>query len=351
MNQTSPAALVQLYREAAVQYTGLKFSLAASVLVLIYDTLLTIDDEVEYIWKQKFSAVTFIFFMNRYYAIAVMVVTTLQEILPVFTAAKMIKFPLFAGSIPLTIFPNIIIGLRVYALYKRDRILGVILVAFNITLVGVGLWLYLEPSLQLILLPGSLTLNDSIPLHTCHAITSPKLSSLQAASFQFLQTAYDSLALVMIVWRTWKESMAIRSLTGLRSVIFQHGLIYYVFVFSLKLPLAVMIFVATDRLKYAMSGPALALGPMAANKLTISLRAYTYKSQISKVPSSDLSTFSHRRNSWIGTSTFGLDASFASDTVMGDNHTGVYELPQLASKRNKDEPSEPGHSMDNYDDR
>lgn len=71
----------------------------------------------------------------------------------------------------------------VYALYKRNMVLGAILVAFNVALVGVGLWLYLEPSLQcqsracvrlcfetdvtpVILLPGSLALNDSIPLHS-----------------------------------------------------------------------------------------------------------------------------------------------------------------------------------------
>lgn len=311
----------------------------ASVLVLLYDTLLTIDDEVEYIWKQKFSAVTFIFFMNRYYAIAVMTVTTLQEILPVFTASickKMIKFPLFAGSIPLTIFPNIIIGLRVYALYKRNTILGTIIVACNISLLGIGLWLYLKPGLQLILLPGSEAINDSIPLHTCHAITSAKLSSLQAASFQFLQTAFDSIALVLIVWKTSKESMALRSLTGIRSVIFKHGLIYYVFVFSLKLPLAVMIFVAADRLKYAMAGPALALGPMAANKLTLSLRAYTYKGGDNAV--SDPSSRSRRRMSWIGASTFGFDAGYMeSDTGTNDSHVDSYELPPRPSKKDGDD--------------
>lgn len=74
---------------------------------------------------------------------------------------------------------------------------------------------------------------------------------------------------------------------------------------------------------------------MAANKLTLSLRAYTYKGPVSEAPLSDLTSFSRRRMSWIGASTFGLDTSFASDTTTSNTDVGSYELPPLDWKKDK----------------
>ncbi len=71
---------------------------------------------------------------------------------------------------------------------------------------------------------------------------------------------------------------------------------------------------------------------MAANKLTLSLRAYTYKGDTN--PSST----SRRRKSWIGASTFGFDAGYVeNDISTNDTHVDSYELPPRPLKKDGDD--------------
>ncbi len=52
-------------------------------------------------------------------------------------------------------------------------------------------------------------------------------SALQSASFQFMQTAFDSCALALIMWKTFRESMQSNSIHGIKRVILKHGILYY----------------------------------------------------------------------------------------------------------------------------
>jgi len=82
MDQIPPAALAQIYNEAATQGIGTKYGFIAAYTILVYDAMTTFSDEVEYIWKRKQSFVSFLFFMNRYYAISVATIASMQAILP-----------------------------------------------------------------------------------------------------------------------------------------------------------------------------------------------------------------------------------------------------------------------------
>ncbi len=86
---------------------------------------------------------------------------------------------------------------------------------------------------------------------------------MQSASFQFMQTAFDTIALVLILTKTYRQTRGARSLSSIRTVIAKHGVLYYTcvsilhygyvandlssirVVFSLNLSWAVMIIVAT----------------------------------------------------------------------------------------------------------
>jgi len=308
MDQLPPAVLAPIYHEAAQQFIGLKYGITASFVILAYDTLTTLDDEVEYIWKRKFSAVTFFFFMNRYYAIAITAFTLFVNILPAFTKAMCERLQFvtpFAGSITLTNTSNFIIALRVYALYNRSKALAAFFALYLIGELGVTLWVYATPSLELLSLPGPESDTGSLALHTCSAITSPKLSALQSASFQFMQTAFDSCALALIMWRTFRESLQTNSIHGIKRVILKHGILYYIVVFSLNLAWAIMVVTATDGIKYVMAGPVLALTPMAANRLTLSLRVYALQDDDDDASAKRPHPAKlRRRGSWMGTSTF-----------------------------------------------
>ena len=47
--------------------------------ILCYDHLLTLNEEIQCIWKQKFSLFTIIFFLNRYLSVAGALVQTLTK--------------------------------------------------------------------------------------------------------------------------------------------------------------------------------------------------------------------------------------------------------------------------------
>ncbi len=52
-------------------------------------------------------------------------------------------------------------------------------------------------------------------------------NALQASSFQFMQTIFDSCALGLVIWKTFRESLRVKSFHSIKSVILKHGVLYY----------------------------------------------------------------------------------------------------------------------------
>jgi len=332
MDQIPATELAPILVEAAKQGTASKYVLVSLYTLFVYDNITTLADEVELIWKRKFSAVTFLFIMNRYYTLAVSTVADSEVIFPIITPTickRMILFQPLATGIPLTFFPNFVIALRVYALYERNKYLAAMLITYLLGEFGLALWVYLTPSIYAAQLPGPENVTNSMALHVCLAYHSRKLSSFQSASFQFMQTAFDSWVLVLVLFKSAREFFGPRSQRGLRSIIAAHGVIYYVVVFSVNIAWALMLLLATPGLQYIMAGPVLALAPLAANKLTLSLRGHladTTKYGLLALEGHvdghrrDVKPRMQRRRSWVGTSTFEVPV-YELETIQFDNST------------------------------
>ncbi|KLO19079.1 hypothetical protein SCHPADRAFT_899183 [Schizopora paradoxa] len=318
MDQIPTAVLAPILVEAVKQGINRQYAFMACFTLLLYDNLLTLADEVELIWKRKFSASASI---NRYYSLAALAIGCLEDLSPAFTATsiscqKMILYQPLAIAIPLTFFPNFVIALRVYALYGRNKHLAALLITYLLGEFGVALWVYLTPSMYSVQLPGPAIITNSSPVHVCLAHSSVSLTNLEAAAFQFAQTAYDSFCLVLVLYKSVKAFMNQRSFDGLHTIIATHGVAYYMVVFTSNISWALLVLVATTGLKYSMAR----LAPLAANKLTLSLRSYGKPGVTSgskmpitpagKPPSGTDDTLIgrhsplKRRGSWIGTSTF-----------------------------------------------
>jgi len=341
MDPIPTSELASILVEVSREGTGTKYGFIACFALLLYDNITTLADEVELIWQRKFSAVTFIFFVNRYYSVAVLFIGILESIDPAFTpliCKRMVLFQPLAAGIPLTFFPNFVVSLRVYALYDRNKYLAAMIIVYLLGEFGVALWVYLTPSMYAVPLPGPENVTNSLALHACLAYSSPKLNSFQAATFQFMQTFFDSWVLALVLFKSIKEFMGPRSNRGLRSIIATHGVIYYVVVFSTNVSWALMVLLATTGLKYTMAVPTLVLAPLAANKLTLSLRSYgggTTNSGLSPL-GKPVGAHRHvgrpslkRRGSWIGTSTFDVHVQDFGPVQYGrstsaSSYSGVY---------------------------
>ncbi|KLO09768.1 hypothetical protein SCHPADRAFT_892833 [Schizopora paradoxa] len=334
MDQIPPASLAPIYHEFAVQGTGIKCGMIASYTILVYDAIISFSDEVEYIWKRKFTLVTYAYFVSitpsRHVADG-NVFPFEQKIyflaLPN-RCKRLVFFQPLAIGIPLTFVPNVVIGLRLYALYKRNKKLAAFLIIYLVGELGVALWLYLTPSLYNVVLPGPKDITDSLVLHVCLAGTSPRLSNAQAATFQIMQTLFDTICLGLTIWMTLKEYMEIRTVQHLGRTLLKHGIIYYLVVFTLNLSWAIMIGFATTGLKYSLSAPTLALAPVAANRLILSLRSFNEQARPAFDGKNDRTRGMKRRNSWLGTSTLEVHED---EDVKGSVDSGDYELGTLQS--------------------
>ncbi|KLO12280.1 hypothetical protein SCHPADRAFT_890945 [Schizopora paradoxa] len=71
------AKLSPLERLSNPHRASFQYVFVACYFVLLYDNLTTVDEEVELMWKRKYTAVTFFFIMNRYYSVAALLVGVL----------------------------------------------------------------------------------------------------------------------------------------------------------------------------------------------------------------------------------------------------------------------------------
>jgi len=152
----------------------------------------------------------------------------------------------------------------------------------------------------------------------CLAAATDRLSNLQAASFQFMQTVYDSVAFLMILFKTAKDAFGPQKTGNIRAVIAKHGLLYYLVVFSANLTWALMILLSPTGLKYSAAVPTIMMACLSANKMTLSLRAFSEPVHVSeprhvaKLPGTPRLK---RRRSWIGTSTFEIGDTYVPEIV------------------------------------
>ncbi|KLO07399.1 hypothetical protein SCHPADRAFT_650413 [Schizopora paradoxa] len=316
MDAIPPQILAGILTTAGNQILGTKYAILGLLTLNIYDHIMTLPQEIKYIWKRKFTAVSFLFFMNRYYALCVFIIGLIADSAPNFNFATCSRFALFqplAGGIPLTIMPDMVIGLRVYALYGRNKLIAVLLANYLTAELGVALWLYLTPGGHPLNLPGPPDVMANPTLQSVEQ-NADKLGNLRSAAFQFMQTIYDTVVFIMIAYKTVREAFGPKKNRSIKTLMAAHGLVYYAVVLATNLAWALMIILAPVGLKYSLAAPTLILVCMSVNKMTLSLRSFGEPDGESFVPPALPSpplptpvsnkTSLKRRNSWIGTSTF-----------------------------------------------
>lgn len=125
-----------------------KYFFLATLTVLLYDHLLTLPEEVSTVWKKKKTYVLCLFLLIRYYAPIAVSIVAVGFFSTAMTRERCKNWMLFLPlgiTMPLMLFPGILMLVRVYALYNRNKIilglLSTILLAQTIT----GIWQYTLP--------------------------------------------------------------------------------------------------------------------------------------------------------------------------------------------------------------
>ncbi|KAF9456970.1 hypothetical protein BDZ94DRAFT_1314628 [Collybia nuda] len=146
----------------------LHYLVLSSFVVLVYDHILTIKDEVQYVWKHRWTPFSILFLVNRYFALPTITAylwLTLGfgqdggENLAVVTfgGSKRTHEILTALSPVVMLIAEAILALRVHAIYRTSKpILGLVLLVWVTHLVAICIGLFEDNFV--------LEVDDTVPL-------------------------------------------------------------------------------------------------------------------------------------------------------------------------------------------
>lgn len=258
--------LTDLY---ATDYFGL-----ASFVVLVYDHMLTFDDEVEFIWRRKFSKVSFFFLLNRYLISLGFIVNLVAYFDPAWTPAICHHFVRYEGSmtmIGITI-AAILMGLRVSALYHGSYFVKILLASVLLSFVGINSWL----------LASGVAVNHP-GVHGCTMIFSPHVGNWASAS-AWIPLLYDTIIVFLIILRAMPIAKANLGQNILAKRLLRDGLLYYCIITTASLVLTIMIETASPGIKNICAQFQLLITVTMISRVTLNLRKHLRESNVQAKP-------------------------------------------------------------------
>jgi len=287
---------------------GKYFQLAAFIM-LVYDHLLTFDQEVERIWKQRLSAASVLFLVNRYVTIMEFIVVLEAFHNPRWKGEVCRKSVLFeaSGTIALVAVGELIMILRVFAIYGRNIRLLVVLM---------GLWLA-----QVIVSGAGLRKGFPVPLPPvltgCILTGDGPLPSLWIAPL-----VTDSIIFFLTLYRAKRYATNRRFLASPTIMILvRDGTVYFFLIFLANLANVIVYFSATRDLKDIGASFSQLITATMISRLVLNLRsAPTSSSSERQLPAPDSFQHGgyHTKRETIWTRTLGnLDEDISFDTTTG----------------------------------
>ncbi|KZV68746.1 hypothetical protein PENSPDRAFT_506743 [Peniophora sp. CONT] len=276
--------------EALSQIVAGKYFFAAAMTMLFYDHLLTFPLEVQVIWKRPKTYLSYLFLLVRYYAVLAVSVVAFGYFSTTMTRERCGHWMLFLPlgvTMPLALFPGVLMSIRVYALYNRNAWILGWLIFYLCCQTGAGLWQYT--------VPGGTPAPDPLPnnqnFHFCIYLPPKKIGHL-STMYVFMELGFDSMAFILTVARTtyihWHQrrrfamSSASRrwasekAPSSLLSSLFRDGAFYFGIIFSINLVWVVMILHAPTGLRAIASVPSGCFITTMISRITLNLRSTAY---------------------------------------------------------------------------
>ncbi|KAH8813546.1 hypothetical protein DL96DRAFT_523509 [Flagelloscypha sp. PMI_526] len=198
-----------------------------SMAMLLYDHLLTFDDEILYIWTPRWNKSTFLFLLNRYFGLAMNVLAVIcahcHWTSKTFgTCYKLNTFHLVSFVLVQGI-SCLIISLRTYALYGCSKRIMWCLLTFFSALIAAFAWSMTVQSVAEDGIMHQMTEN-------CHLFmdrpTAVRLAICWEAVF-----AFDTTIFVLTLYKTWQTRHSVVTLKpiSLLGVLLRDGAAYFMF--------------------------------------------------------------------------------------------------------------------------
>ncbi|KAL4253687.1 hypothetical protein ABKN59_003728 [Abortiporus biennis] len=306
------------------------FSLASCVM-LFYDIVLTFGDEVERIWKQRFTGATILWFLNRYLSPLgyIVIIVSFHSRWPVSVCNRYVLYPEI-----LKIFTAFTIGvifiLRLYAIYSRNRI---ILITFTILL-------FAELAVKIYAFTDGVRLDLPPEFDGC-ILTGRDADGKRIVYTWVAELIFDTSVFFATLYRTVSlyRSSELGPSSNLIRVIMRDGVVYFGVIFVSNL-VTVLIFVAAPPdLKVVNASFSTLVTSLMVSRLMLNLR----REAMRRSPAMDNnlltnSSLGHRR-SQSGFRSFGSGSDFTSANKGFDSFAtasdiwsrGTIDMQQTAS--------------------
>ncbi|KAJ6535904.1 hypothetical protein DFH09DRAFT_97645 [Mycena vulgaris] len=227
--------VVALHNVAVTRYIS-----AAGHVVLLYDHVLTFDDEVEYIWSAPNTLAKILFLILRYtvpFFLTVQIIT--RSGIPVIPMSDTVckgytAFTSYMGWLSIAI-SNFLVLLRIWTTLPRGhRLIAWSLAFFVITQLvsfGVNSWVIVEMIRVLVYSPIGL----------CTFTTKPDVVGLWVAGL-----AFEVVVFIMVCWNNLDRPRALGPDTdsAVTRILFRDSVVYFVLLFILRIANTVIAVVA-----------------------------------------------------------------------------------------------------------
>jgi len=225
-----------------------------------WEWLLFLPTEVKRIWRPKMTAISVLYLANRYFGLlqfSIVISLTVGAWSPATCKNGYLWEPV--GGIISTIISQVLLGSRVYALYDKNRIIGISLIVP--LLVQLCVHAYATTTIRM---PSAI---PGVPT-PCGTLTGP-LGWLIA--YWSMPLLYDTLAFFLTAWKTfelWKNQVT----TPLLDVIWKDGILYFFVTFSMNFANVVIFLKAPKALRTINLGPTLMLNVILSCRMVLNLR-------------------------------------------------------------------------------
>jgi len=246
----------------STQYFGL-----ASFVVLLYDHLITFDDEVRYIWRGNKKLVTWLFLINRYLTPLGFSVNISAYTSPVWTPVICENFVRYEGAMTFlgVAIASLMMGVRVTAIYHGNRAVLALISLLFLVMVSINAWL----------LTTAGPVHHPTDIHGCSMIFGQNGQNIGvwASATAWTPLIFDTVVLALVIFRT--RGIVRAKMAGqfrVVSTLIKDGLLYFSVILTANLVLAIMIVRAPDGIRNICAQFQLLITVTMMSRITLNLR-------------------------------------------------------------------------------
>ncbi|KAI1790139.1 hypothetical protein LXA43DRAFT_1149566 [Ganoderma leucocontextum] len=249
-------------------YVGL-----ASYTVLVYDHLLTLDDEIKYVWKKKKrSPLIWLFLLNRYMTPLAFIGNLYAYLSGAFTYEKCTHYVRYEGATTMIgiNIASLMMLLRIYAMYETKKLIVAFVAIIFVLEFGTNAWL----------LSHGIAVHHSAAVKACSMIfDSSRLPGVAASATAWTVLVYDTIVLLLTVYRTY-SSVRYKSVAGMMRTLLKEGVAYYSVIFSVTLVLTLMIVFAPPGIQNLCAQMEYLLTVTMMSRITLHLKRAAHEHEI-----------------------------------------------------------------------